>query len=445
MTKFPINSETNITVNSGRLVCRRNKMNRSKILFPSILLCAVLTIAFGTTDNKKRTIALAGGTLIDGTGTTPIKNVVILIQEDKIKAVGPAKTIAVPKNVKKIDVSGRWILPGFIELHIHLTEPYTGIETTTDTDSVSTLRGLLKMNTCLESGITSVRDVGSAVDPMQALLSAGRIGFKTIRLFPCGQMIGRTGGHADDGWKGKRRADGPSEFRKAVRDMYNAGFRIVKLGPPYSMEELEAVADEARKLGMRTTTHGGGHTDTYPTTMNRLAVQAGIQCIEHVNQMEDDVLDMMAQKGVHLVPTLAVYREFYRRGTINTMLVEKRGWTLSMHETLFQKARQRKITMGIGTDANIELGKLYPQIYFTEMKYFVELGCTKMESIVAATRNGAIILGMEDQLGTIEVGKLADLQVISGDPLESLDVLGHPEIVMIGGKIHTFRTNGKNI
>jgi imidazolonepropionase-like amidohydrolase len=224
--------------------------------------------------------------------------------------------------------------------------------------------------------------------------------------------------------------------------MHNAGFRIVKLGPPYSLQELKAVVEEAKKLGMRTTTHGGGHTDTHPTTMNRLAVQAGIQCIEHVNEMEDDVLDMMAQKGVHLVPTLAVYREFYRRGTINKMLVEKRGWTLSMHETLFQKARQRNITMGIGTDANIELGKLYPQIYFTEMKYFVELGCTKMESIVAATKNGAIILGMEDRLGTIEAGKLADLQVMTKDPLESLDALGHPEIVMIGGEIYTFGTKG---
>ncbi len=251
-------------------------------------------------------------------------------------------------------------------------------------------------------------------------------------------MIGRTGGHADDGWKGKRRADGPSEFRTAVREMHKAGFRIVKLGPPYSIEELEAVVDEAKKLGMRTTTHGGGHTDTYPTSMNRLAVQAGIQCIEHVNQMEEGVLDMMAQKGVHLVPTLAVYREFYRRGTINKMLVEKRGWTLSMHEHLFKKARALNLTMGIGTDANIELGKLYPQIYFTEMKYFVELGFTEMESIVAATKNGAIILGKESELGTIEVGKLADIQVINGDPLETLDVLGNPEIVMIGGSVHTF-------
>jgi len=95
--------------------------------------------------------------------------------------------------------------------------------------------------------------------------------------------------------------------------------------------------------------------------------------------------------------------------------------------------------MGIGTDSVGAFMKLYPGIYFTEMKYFVELGASPMETIVAATKNGALILGKDDELGTVEAGKLADIQVIKEDPLKSFDVLGHPEIVIIGGKVHRFK------
>jgi len=120
------------------------------------------------------------------------------------------------------------------------------------------------------------------------------------------------------------------------------------------------------------------------------------------------------------------------------MLLKKRGWAQQMHETLFGEARQRKVLMGIGTDAVGQFMKLYPGVYFTEMKYFVELGCSPMEAIVAATKNGAIILGKEDEMGTVETGKLADLQVLSGDPLKSIDLLGRPEVVILGGKVHRF-------
>jgi imidazolonepropionase-like amidohydrolase len=107
-----------------------------------------------------------------------------------------------------------------------------------------------------------------------------------------------------------------------------------------------------------------------------------------------------------------------------------------MHETLFRKARDRKIVMGIGTDAGGQYRKQYPKIYFDEMRYFVELGASPMETIEAATKNGALILGMADELGTVEAGKFADLQVLGADPLKSFDALGKPEIVFVNGKVH---------
>lgn len=383
-------------------------------------------------------IALVGGTLIDGTGAPPVTNAVVLIQGQRIKAVGLADKVSVPANAIKINVAGKWVLPGLIDCHIHTGYPYNEIQYFSDTNSLATLRSLHIINLYLRSGVTAIRDVGFIVETMQALLMAQACGYtNTIRLFPCGNVLAVTGAHGD-GLKAAMAVNGPWAWRQAVRRMKKAGFDHIKISPTFTLEEAQAAVDEAKTLGLRITAHGGGLSDTTPTSMTRLAVQAGVHCIEHLNEMEDDVLDLMAQKGVYNVPTMAVYRELYRKNKVPRVLVEKRHWTLAMHETFFKKARDRKILMGVGTDGVDEFMNLYPDLYFMEMKYFVELGVSPLETIVAATKNGAIILGKQDDLGTVEVGKLADLQVLDGDPLKSFDVLGKPEIVIIGGKVHCF-------
>jgi imidazolonepropionase-like amidohydrolase len=409
-----------------------------------VCLCLLLTIAaFGFSQEKQEkkeepVVALVGATLIDGTGAAPAANMTVIIQGQKIKAVGSSAKVQVPAGAQRIDAVGKWILPGFIDCHIHTGYPFDNDQYFTDTNSLATLRSVHTLDMYMRSGVTAVRDVGSIVESMQAILAAQAYGYiDTIRLFACGNLITVTGGHGD-GLRGVRVADGPWEWRKAVREMQKAGFEHIKISPTFTLEEAQAAVDEAKTLGLRITAHGGGFSDTTPTTMTRIAVQAGVQCIEHLNEMEDDVLDLMAQKGVYNVPTMAVYRELYKANAVPPVLLEKRHWSQSMHETLFKKARERKILMGIGTDGVGGFMKLYPGLYFTELKYFVELGVSPMETIVAATKNGAIILGKQDQLGTVEEGKLADLQVISGDPLRSFDVLGKPEIVIVGGKVHRF-------
>lgn len=383
-------------------------------------------------------VALVGATLIDGTGAAPLANTTVLIQGERIKAVGSATAIAVPPGARTIDVAGKWILPGFIDCHIHTGAAYDELQELTDTDSLATLRSVHALDVYLRSGVTAVRDLGSPVESMQAVLAAQKAGFlDTIRLFACGNLITVTGGHGD-GFRGGLAVDGPWAWRRAVREMQKAGFDQIKVSPTFTLEEVTAAVDEARTLGLRITAHGGGLSDTTPPTMTRVAVQAGVQCIEHLNEMGDDVLDLMAQKGVYDVPTLSAYRELYRTNKVPQVLVEKRHWTQSMHETLFRKARQRGIVMGIGTDGTAEMTKLYPGLYFTELKYFVELGASPMEAIEAATRNGAMILGRGDELGTLQAGKLADLQVVAGNPIEAFDVLGKPELVIVGGKVHRF-------
>ena len=403
-----------------------------------LFLGAALTQAQEKQEKKEApVIALTGGTLIDGNGGAPVPDAVVLIQGRKILQAGPAAKVKVPEKAEKIDVRGKYILPGFIDCHIHTTYPFNESEYFTDTDASTTLRALYLMNLYLKSGVTSVRDVGSNVPSMQGLMGAQAAGYiDSIRLFACGDVITVTGGHGD-GLKGTSAVNGPWEWRKAVRQMNKDGFGHIKISPTFTLEEAAAAVDEAKTLGMRITAHGGGASDTTPTTMTRVAVQAGVQCIEHLNEMEDDVLDLMAQKGVYNVPTMAVYRDLYKAGLTPRVLVEKRHWSQAMHETLFRKARERKILMGIGTDYVIDL-KHYPASYFDELKYFVELGVSPMETLVTATKNGAVILGKADELGTIEAGKLADIQVVKGDPLKSFDVLGNPEIVVVDGRVHRY-------
>ena len=413
---------------------------RALFILAVTLLCLGATMTQAQEKQEKKeapVIALTGGTLIDGNGGAPLPDAVVLIQGKKILQAGPAAAVKVPATAEKIDVRGKFILPGFIDCHIHTTYPFNESEYFTDTDATTTLRALYMMNLYLKSGVTAVRDVGSNVPSMMGLMASQAAGYvDSIRLFPCGDVITVTGGHGD-GLKGTSAVNGPWEWRKAVRQMNKDGFDQIKISPTFTLEEAAAAADEAKTLGMRITAHGGGFSDTTPTTMTRVAVQAGVQCIEHLNEMEDDVLDLMAQKGVYCVPTMSVYRDLYQQGIAPKVLVEKRHWSQAMHETLFRKARERKILMGIGTDHVIDL-KQYPVCYFDEMKYFVELGVSPMETLVTATKNGAIILDKLDQIGTVEAGKLADIQVVRGDPLKSFDVLGNPEIVVVGGRVHRF-------
>ncbi len=403
------------------------------------MFMVLITFCLSSSQAKKEeanVVALIGGTLIDGTGAPPIPNTTVLIKGDKIKAVGPMNKVKVPKGAKKINVSGKWILPGFIDLHHHLGYGEVSY-------SMATLRALDMMNRMLSAGVTAVRDVAGHVETMAALKEAQRRGYiSSLRLFPCGNIITTTGGHGDARWgkkdgTGGMAVDGPWEFRKAVRQMHKAGFRHIKISPTFTLEEVEAAVDEARIQSMRITSHGGGVSDTVPPSMTRIAVEGGVQCIEHPPQMSEGTLELMAQKGVHWVPTIGVYLRQIQVPGFHPILIE-RGWSGTMHENDFKKGKALGILMGIGTDFVAYL-KEYPELYFVEMNTFVDLGYTPMETIVCATKNGAIILGEEDKLGTIEAGKLADLQVINGNPLESFDALGHPEIVMVGGDIHRYK------
>lgn len=165
----------------------KHRFGKKTVWLSSILALAV----FGLSQEKKEEpiIALVGATIIDGTGAAPVANATVLIQGQKITAVGPSAKVQVPSGAQKIDVAGKWILPGFIDCHSHTGYPFDDIQYFTDSDSLATLRSFHILDMYLGSGVTAVRDVGSSVESMQALLAAQGFGYiDSIRLFACASL-----------------------------------------------------------------------------------------------------------------------------------------------------------------------------------------------------------------------------------------------------------------
>ncbi|MHA1748295.1 MAG: amidohydrolase family protein [Promethearchaeota archaeon] len=377
--------------------------------------------------------------IIDGTGAPIKEKMSLLIKNNIIEDICPQGTLNLPPSVQNTqvqDLQGKYLLPGFIDVHIHLSfmekiEDWLGF-----TDAYGTLHALNHMRNYLKVGVMSYRDVGGPVNTMIALKTA--IATKKIicgRLFPCGPIITTSAGHGAEmeQTSSVNIADTPDQFRILIRKLYNKGIRHIKISPFYRLEDVKAAVDECKILDIPITSHGGGVKDTHPPTMVKIAVEGGVNCIEHIPLIGPDVLDLMKEKGTFLVPTLSVYKRLYDLEFPPILL--ERGWSIETQENFFKEALKLGIPIGIGTDYVESLQTHYPQCYFEEIRYLASLGMTHLEVIKAATLNGARILRKEKMLGSIEVGKLADLQVIDENPLEDLNRLGAPSIIIFDGKI----------
>jgi imidazolonepropionase-like amidohydrolase len=402
--------------------------------------------------------AIRAGTLIDGTGATPVKNAVVLIQGDRITAVGA--NLAIPAGATVIDLSGATLLPGFIDAHVHLASRVIGDgdwqhANLTELPSQIALLGAAHAQQTLEAGFTTVRVVGSAHFGDIALRNAINAGWiPGPRILGAGISFGIRGGHCDEtnglqpdalGHEGGIEvgvANGVEEVRNAVRYMVKYGADVIKICATggvlsltdsvgvqqYTEEEMRAIVETATQLDRRVAAHAHG------TAGIKAAVRAGVTSIEHGSILDAEAVQLMKQHGTWLVPTLLAgftVESLANAGRLPPPIAAKALAIAPRMHASFKLALDGGVKIALGTDA----GVMRHGTNAREFGLMVRYGMTPMQAIVAGTSSGATLLGLERDIGTIAVGKRADLVAVTGDPLQNIQVLEHVDFVMKDGRV----------
>jgi len=397
--------------------------------------------------------AVRCGKLVDvRTGRTLNDQIVAFDANGIITAVSPAGSSPASAFPGTIDLSNATCLPGLIDVHTHLTHDPTnsGYKGLGVSIPRSTVTGVKNVRLTLHAGFTTVRNVGARGFADVALrdgINAGEI--EGPRLMVSGPPLGITGGHCDNNllpaefqYKAEGVADGPWAARSKVREVIKYGADLIKIcasggvlskgdepgAPQYTLEEMQAVAEEAHKLGRKVAAHAHG------TESIKDAIRAGIDSIEHASLIDDEGIALAKQHGTYLV--FDIYNDDYilQQGEKVGMLpewIEKERQVGRLQRENFRRAYLAGAKMAFGTDAGV-----YPHgdnaKQFTKM---VEWGMKPIEAIRAATINAADLLGWADKVGALEAGHYADLIAVEGDPLSDVRVLEKVSFVMKGGAV----------
>ncbi len=382
-------------------------------------------------------IVLRGGRVFDAVnGSARVASV--LIEGNTIVAVLLPGAETWPADSQVIDVTGKTVMPGLIDIHVHLTypDPDTPIDEHASEGS-GVLRGQRNLRYYLESGFTSVRDM-NGVSKAPYLLSewSASNAIPAPRVFAAGHIITGTGGHATErpvtpnhGPEFAWEVDGPDAWRAAVRKTFKEGASVIKIASHFSADEVAAAVDEAHRLGLKVACD-------CETVYTEMAVQAGVDTIEHPLPRTDEAIAEMARRKVGAVPTLQVYQNvFDTAGGYYGSTSRRFSMSGQANFDVFKKMRAARIVMGVGTDTIGGAHRLIPNMYIAELKWFVKGGYSIAEALQAATITNAKLLDMDDKLGSLDAGKLADVIVVDGKPDENLDDLRKIDLVVKDGDV----------
>jgi imidazolonepropionase-like amidohydrolase len=431
-------------------------MKRGLIWLGAMLLASPFSIVtLSQTEGKKeppKRIAIKAGRLIDTKTGAVTNNAFVMIEGDKITAVGP--NVTVPAEVEVIDLKDKTVLPGLIDCHTHMTfQPgnyYEDIFRKSPID-MAVIAHVYARRT-LEAGFTTVRDVGAGEFIDVALRNAiNRGDVVGPRMQVATLTVGATGGHGDTngfspylkfgGFSGL--ADGVDEIRKLIRLEVKYGADLIKMlatagvlseeesvgAPQFSQEEMNVIVEEAKMWGKRVAAHAHGAEGI------KRAVRAGVTSIEHGSLIDDEGVKMMKERGTYLVADIYnddyILAEFAKLGYPEKIIEKERMVGRTQREN-FQKAAKAGVKLAFGTDAGV-----YPHGWNAkQFAHMVKWGLTPTQAIQTATFNAADLLGWNDKVGVIAPGAFADIIAVDGDPLKDVTELERVKFVMKGGMVY---------
>ncbi len=413
-------------------------------------LCLAALCGLAVAGNAFAAVALTGGSVVDVVGGSVISDAVVLVDGERITAVGRARDVDIPRGAEVIDVDGAWLIPGLMNMHVHYGLKLPGkmaAELANETEGELVLRMAKNAHDSLLAGVTTTRSPGDSKHGDMALRKAIAKGqAHGPRIFSAGESVAITGGHGT--YRGETNNDGPYELIKAARREISAGADWIKImisggiatdggGIAEALmtpEEIQAIIDASHRFGAKVAAHSGSPQAT------SIAVDAGIDSIEHGYFLDRPTLKKMARAGTWYVPTIVVSQPatapFFEKIGSPQWYLDRRDSVGKVHWEALQMAIEEGVNIGLGTDQLPHEPNDGTTSTAREAQYYVEAGMSPLQALQSATIQTARMLGAEDSIGSLEAGKYADVLAVASDPTDDIKALRTILLVMKGGHVY---------
>ena len=427
-------------------------------MIKTVLLASLCVLALSVQSAEAERIRITGGNVIDVT-TGEVSRADIIVEDDRIVAIGSARATRAEQTDRTIDMDGAYLLPGLSDSHVHLTSraDVHGYRRLTVSSQAAAISGVVHAERTLRAGFTSVRNLGGPAYADVALRDAINSGeIAGPRMLVAGPSIGITGGHCDNNLlpfeydvTSDGVANGPWAVRTKVRQNVKYGATVIKFcgtggvlskgtkigAQQFTQEEMSAIVDEAHLLGVKVAVHAHG-TDGIRTALN-----AGVDSVEHASLIDDDGIAQAVAQGTYLSMDIYVsdfiLSEGEEAGILEESLEKERIVGRAQRER-FQAAVEAGANIAYGTDAGVYTHGLNAR----QFAYMVDWGMSPLQAIQASTIGNAVLFGLEADTGSLDVGKYADIIAVDANPLENIRELESVDFVMKGGVVYVGQGDG---